>query len=35
MPRLFDPFMKEELSARAETLAQNRLKKAMAEAGLA
>jgi hypothetical protein len=35
MPRLFDPFMKEELSARAETLAQNRRKKAMAEAGLA
>jgi hypothetical protein len=35
MPRLFDPFMEEELSARAETLAQSRLKKAMAEAGLA
>jgi hypothetical protein len=35
MPRLFDPFMEEELSARVETLAQSRLKKAMAEAGLA
>jgi hypothetical protein len=34
MSRLFDPFMEEELSARVETLAQSRLKKAMAEAGL-
>ena len=32
---LFDPFMEEELSARVETLAQSRLKKAMTEAGLA
>jgi hypothetical protein len=35
MPRLFDPFMEEELSAWTEALAQSRLKKAMAEAGLA
>jgi hypothetical protein len=35
MPRLFDPFMEEELSDRVETLAQSRLQKAMAEAGLA
>ena len=34
-PRLFDPFMEEEFSARVEVLAQSRLKKAMAEAGLA
>jgi hypothetical protein len=35
MTRLFDPFMEEELSARVEDLAKSRLKKAMAEAGLA
>jgi hypothetical protein len=38
MPRLFDPFqgeMEEELSARVETLAKSRLKKAMAETRLA
>jgi len=39
MPRFeFDPFlgeMEESLSTRAETLAQSRLKKALAEAGLA
>jgi hypothetical protein len=39
MPRIeFDPFlgeMEENLSTRAETLAKSRLKKAMAEAGLA
>ena len=35
MSRLFDPFMEEELSARVEDLAKSRLKKAMAEAGLA
>ena len=33
--RLFDPFMEEDLSARIEDLAESRLKKAMAEAGLA
>jgi len=32
---LFDPFMEEELSARIEDMAERRLKKAMAEAGLA
>ena len=32
---LFDPFMEEELSARIEDMAESRLKKAMAEAGLA
>lgn len=35
MPRLFDPFMEEELSTRVEDLAKSRLKKAMVEAGLA
>jgi transposase len=35
MSRLFDPFMEEERSDRVETLAESRLKKAMAEAGLA
>ena len=35
MPRLFDPFMEEELSIRVETLAESRLKKAMTEAELA
>jgi hypothetical protein len=35
MPRLFDPFLEEELSARVEDLAKSRLKKAMAEVGLA
>jgi hypothetical protein len=35
MPRLFDPFMEEELSDRDETLAQSILHNAMAEAGLA
>ena len=35
MPRLFDPFMEEELSTRVEDLAKSRLQKAMAEAGLA
>jgi hypothetical protein len=30
MPRLFDPFMEEELSARTEDLAESRLEKAMA-----
>ena len=35
MSRLFDPFMEEELSDRVEDLAKSRLKKAMAEAGLA
>lgn len=34
-PRLFDPFREEEFSARVEDLAKSRLKKAMAEAGLA
>ncbi|MCK9570556.1 phBC6A51 family helix-turn-helix protein [Candidatus Pacearchaeota archaeon] len=33
--RFFDPFMEEELSARVEDLAKSRLKKAMAEVGLA
>jgi hypothetical protein len=33
--KLFDPFMEEERSARVEDLANSRLKKAMAEAGLA
>jgi hypothetical protein len=35
MLRLFDPFMEEELSARVEDLANSRLKKVMAGAGLA
>jgi len=35
MPRLFDPFLEEELSARTDALAQSRRKKAMAKAGLA
>jgi hypothetical protein len=35
MPRLFDPFREEELSAMVEDLAESRLKKAMSEAGLA
>jgi hypothetical protein len=35
MSRLFDPFVEEELSTRVEDLAKGRLKKAMAEAGLA
>jgi len=35
IPRLFDPFLEKELSARVEVLAQSRLKKAMVEAGLA
>jgi hypothetical protein len=35
IPKLFDPFMEEELSARVEDLAESRLEKAMAEAGLA
>ena len=30
MPRLFDPFMEEELSARVADLAKSRLQKAMA-----
>jgi hypothetical protein len=32
--RLFDPFMEEDLSARVEDMAESRLKKAMAAAGL-
>ena len=35
MPRLFDPFMEEDLSTRVEALAESRLQKAVAEAGLA